>query len=299
MNYALDALWWRLTDPNVRDLAAVLTAPPLWFSGCELPVRTLLGDTGFRYLLDINDYPAQLHEYLEQRKPFANRLGFYAEHLLAFWLETAPHTALLAQNIAVKNDTGQTSGAADFIATLNGEPYHIELTCKYYGCRSGRPSEMAGLDTQDTLAHKAAKLPQQLRLLESEAGRNILERLKLNPKEIRAVSVVRGNGFSQQPQAANEAPLNPYGWHGIYIEDWSEYRFAHSPQNSFSDGLEHRYCLFSRLGLLAPARVCPEATLNEAETRTIRSGIVAVLEPRPDGFWHEVRRIMKVECTEP
>lgn len=287
MNYALDALWWRLTDPHVRDLAAVLTAPPLWLSGCELPVSELLGETGFRYLLDLNDYPTQLHEALHHKKPFAGRLGFYAEHLLAFWLETAPHASLLGQNLTVKNATGQTSGAADFIATLNGKPYHIELTCKFYGCRSGRPSEMVGLDTQDTLMHKAAKLPQQLRLLESEEGRKVLNGLKLNPQELRSVSIVRGNGFSSQPQAADEAPLNPYGWHGLYLEDWAEY--------DFSDGLTRRHFLLPRLGLLAPARVCAEGTFNETETRKIRSGILAVLEQRPDGFWHEVRRIMKVQ----
>lgn len=302
MNYALDALWWRLTDPHVRDLAAILTAPPLWQTGCELPVTELLGDTGFRYLLDLNDYPGQLHETVKNNQPFANRLGFYAEHLLAFWLETAPHASLLGRNVVLKNAAGQTLGAADFIATLNGQPYHIELTCKYYGCRSGRPSEMVGLDTQDTLQHKAGKLPRQLRLLHSEEGRKILARIKLDPQEVRPVSIVRGNGFSAQPQAGREAPLNPYGWHGMYIEDWSEYGFGQNPHTSFwrsspnslSDGLD-RYFLLPRLELLAPARVRSEDTLNEAEVRAIGSGIVAVLEQRPDGFWHEIKRMMKVQ----
>ena len=44
MNYALDALWWKLATPSVRDLATLLTAPPLWQSGCELSVRALLGE---------------------------------------------------------------------------------------------------------------------------------------------------------------------------------------------------------------------------------------------------------------
>ena len=51
MNYALDALWWRLADPHVRALAALLTAPAPWHSGCEMPVHTLLGAHGFRFLL--------------------------------------------------------------------------------------------------------------------------------------------------------------------------------------------------------------------------------------------------------
>ena len=44
MNYALDALWWKLSHPSVRDLATLLTAPPLWQSGCELSVLELLAN---------------------------------------------------------------------------------------------------------------------------------------------------------------------------------------------------------------------------------------------------------------
>ena len=46
MNYALDALWWKLTSQPVRALASLLTAPPLWQSGYELSVRELLVNTG-------------------------------------------------------------------------------------------------------------------------------------------------------------------------------------------------------------------------------------------------------------
>ena len=88
MNYALDALWWKLTSQPVRDLASLLTAPPLWQSGCELSVRELLGEHGFRYLLALDADPAPLTDYLAQRAPFGHRLGIYAEELLAFWLPT-------------------------------------------------------------------------------------------------------------------------------------------------------------------------------------------------------------------
>ncbi|OSI08870.1 Domain of uncharacterised function (DUF1853) [Neisseria animaloris] len=289
MNYALDALWWRLTDPNVRDLASVLTAPALWHSGCELPVRELLGETGFRYLLDLDDRSEALQQYLADKQPFGHRLGLYAEHLLAFWLSTAPHASLLGQNVAVSRADGQTAGAADFIAVLNGRTYHIELTCKYYGCASGRPSEMVGLNRQDRLQNKAAKLPQQLALLQSEAGREASEALGLEPQRIKAVSIVRGVGFSAQPQPLHEAPLNPYGWHGSYIADWAEY--------NFSDGLNRRYCLLPRMNLLAPARMDSAETQNAENIRKTDSGVVAVLEQRPDGWWHEVKRVMKAEAV--
>ena len=132
MNYALDALWWKLTAPSVRDLASLLTAPPLWQSGCELSVRELLGEQGFRYLLALDADPAPLTEHLTQRAPFGHRLGIYAEELLAFWFAHAPHAKLHARNLPVFSD-GQTLGAADFVVSLNRQVYHIELACKYYG----------------------------------------------------------------------------------------------------------------------------------------------------------------------
>ena len=145
MNYALDALWWKLTNPSVRALATLLTAPPLWQSGCELSVRTLLGEHGFRYLLDLDGNPSPLDDYLAEHAPFGNRLGIYAERLLVFWFAHAPHTELHAYNLPVFSDD-LTQGAADFIASINGKPYHIELTCKYYGSGSGKSADLCGLN---------------------------------------------------------------------------------------------------------------------------------------------------------
>ena len=141
MNYALDALWWKLTNPSVCALATLLTAPPLWQSGCELSVRALLGEYGFRYLLDLDGNPSPLDDYLAEHAPFGNRLGIYAERLLVFWFAHAPHTELHAYNLPVFSDD-LTQGAADFIASINGKPYHIELTCKYYGSGSGKSADL-------------------------------------------------------------------------------------------------------------------------------------------------------------
>ena len=70
MNYALDALWWRLTNPQVRDLASLLTAPALWHSGCELSVRQLLGEQGFRFLLALDERPQPLQQFLATHQPY-------------------------------------------------------------------------------------------------------------------------------------------------------------------------------------------------------------------------------------
>ena len=47
------------------------------------------------------------------------------------------------------------------------------------------------------------------------------------------------------------------------------------------------------MAYLAPARVAETETLNATEIRRIGQGLIAVLELRPDGFWHEIERIMK------
>ena len=281
MNYALDALWWKLTAPSVRDLASLLTAPPLWQSGGELSVRELLGEQGFRYLLALDADPAPLTEHLTQRAPFGHRLGIYAEELLAFWFAHAPHTKLHARNLPVFSD-GQTLGAADFVVSLNRQVYHIELACKYYGGGS-QVQDLRGLNPKDTLAGKAAKLVQQLNLLHTPQGRETLTTQALPDSPV-SVSVVRGIGFFPHGFDAFEPPLNPYGWRGVYIRNWAEYRFERT---------EARYHLLDRMAYLAPARVAETDTLNETEIRHIDNGLIAVLELRLDGFWHEAERIMK------
>ncbi|MCF7528796.1 DUF1853 family protein [Neisseria lisongii] len=286
MNYALDALWWKLTRPAVRDLASLLTAPPLWHSGCELNVRTLLGEQGFRYLLSLDANPQPLETHLAAHRPFHYRLGQYAEQLLAFWFAHAPHSELLAHNLSVFAQ-GLTLGAADFIAKLNGEAYHIELTCKYYGSANGSYETLRGLNRQDRLADKAAKLPQQLLLFKFSDGLHTLAAHHL-PTDLKTASIVRGIGFFPAAQQTFEPPLNPYGWRGVYLERWDE-----CPPDP-----ERRYCLLERMAYLAPARIKAEQTLSAAEITAVESGLVAVLEQRPDGCWHEILRIMKAMPSE-
>lgn len=282
MNYALDALWWKLTSQSVRELASLLTAPPLWHSGAELTVRELLGEHGFRYLLSLDQNPQPLTDYLAQHAPFGRRLGLYAEHLLAFWFNHAPHAELLAQNLQVVSD-GLTVGAADFIVKLNGKAYHLELTCKYYGSASGQFDDLCGLNQQDHLADKANKLPQQLMLLKFSDGLKTLQQHQL-PNHLQPASIVRGIGFFTEGFTDFQAPLNPYAWRGVYLTDWNAHDFSRT---------DTRYYLLERMAYLAPARVTETETLSTEAVRQIDSGLVAVLERRPDGYWHEILRIMK------
>ena len=281
MNYALDALWWKLTDPKVRDLASLLTAPPLWLHPNELSPRTLLGEHGFRYLLTLDETPHILAEHLACR-PASSRLGHYAEELLAFWFAHAPHSVLYAHNLPVASD-GRTRGAADFIASLDGTPYHIELTCKYYGSTSPNPATLCGLNPEDKLTGKAVKLQQQLKLFASSDGINTLHRHGY-PVKLTPAVIIRGNAFFPDPDTPALAPLNPYCWRGRHISDWSQYPFANPAE---------RYYPIQRTDFLAPARIAESATIDAQAVRYINSGIIAAVEPRPDGYWHETARIMK------
>ena len=344
MNYALDAIWWRLRHPTVRDLTALLTAPPLWHSGCELPIPRLLGSQGFRFLLSLDDAPAPLTQWLEQEAPFGHRLGRYAESLLAFWLARAPHCQLIARNHPVRSESGQTLGAADFLCLIDSAPYHLELTCKYYGGTA--PDDFQGLNPADTLLGKAAKLQQQCRLFHTpqaraqlpaplqgyletsaasfceaktseagfceaktseagfceaktnEAGFCEAKTSAASPREANTgttdcrqppnlsqapntATIIRGIGFTPNG-ILNGSPLNPLGWSGLLLPQWADYPVQAA----------QRVYPLSRLAYLAPARVPFEQTISATELARQAPGLIAVVEQRPDGMWHETQRLM-------
>ena len=324
MNYALDAIWWRLSHPAVRDLASLLTAPPLWHSGCELPIPRLLGSQGFRFLLSLDNAPAPLTQWLEQEAPFGHRLGRYAESLLTFWLAHAPHCQLIARNHPVRSESGQTLGAADFLCLLDSAPYHLELTCKYYG--STTTDDFQGLNPADTLLGKAAKLQQQCHLFHtpqaraqlpaplqgylktsaasfceaktsaasfceaktSEASTRETNTDKTNYRQtpnisqaLNTATIIRGIGFTPNG-ILNGSPLNLLGWSGLLLPQWADYP-AQAAQ---------RFHLLPRLAYLAPARVPFEQTISAAELARQAPGLIAVVEQRPDGMWHETQRLM-------
>lgn len=277
MNYALDALWWRLQDPAVRDLAAVLTAPPLWHSGREVPVAALLGRQGFRFLLALDDEPFPLYRHLAQEAPFARRLGRYAESLLAFWLAHAPHSELVARNLPLADADGCSLGEADFLCRLDGEAWHLELCCKYYGgCTA---ADFCGLNADDRLSEKADKLQQQMRLLQQPAVEAAYPQYA--GQAWRSGSVVRGVGFSANSTLCGE-PLNPDGWGGRLVDDWCAVELAP----------HQRFYPLPRMAYLAPARVSEKEVLTAEAMAEQDGGLAAIMARRPDGMWHEEGRLM-------
>ena len=324
MNYALDAIWWRLRHPAVRDLATLLTAPPLWHSGCELPIPRLLGNQGFRFLLSLDSQPDPLQQWLEQEAPFGHRLGRYAESLLAFWLAHAPHCQLIARNHPVRSENGQTLGAADFLCLLDSAPYHLELTCKYYGGTT--PDDFQGLNPADTLLSKAAKLQQQCHLFHTPQVRAQLPAPLQGYLKTSAASFCEAKtsaaGFCEaktsaaspretntsktdcrQPQNFSQ-PLNtatiirgtgftPNGILNSYPLNPLGWSGLLLPQwADYPAQATQRFYPLPRLAYLAPARVPLEQTITAAELAHQAPGLIAVVEPRPDSMWHETQRLM-------
>lgn len=280
MNYAQDALWWRLTHPIVRDLASLLTAPSLWHSGRELPIATLLGEHGFRFLLALNEEPHRLPEHL-----VASRLGHYAENLLAFWFANAPHSQLLARNLPIFSGSQQL-GALDFIVALSGSLYHIELTCKYYGSVTGQPETMFGLNPQDKLLAKQQKMQQQLALSQHPDAQATLAQLGIASENLTRVSLIRGMGFTHSGSLPEHTLYPANAWTGTLISQSEQW------QSWVADS---RFYLFKRSEYLAPARISYAQTISRETAMTLSSGLIAEVVLRPDDFWHEQQRMMLPE----
>lgn len=278
MNYALDALWWELKEPKVRDLATLLVAPSPWETGVELPVSTLLGETGFRFLLQLDQMPEALHSFLAEQT-VTSRLGLYAEYLLMFWFSHAPHCQLLAHNFVI-NENGKTLGALDFLVLINDAPFHLELTCKYYGGCSQKLDEFVGLNTDDVLLNKVEKLKHQLNLSVRDDVQALCQHYAV--KAVQAASIVRGNLFVPigNINLSDDSVLNPYGWYGTLVEDIDD----------LAEFKEARFARLSSLYLLAPARVSLDETLGLDEI--FGGAIFTLLQLRFDGFYHEVQRFM-------
>lgn len=280
MNYALDALWWWLESADVRSLAALLTAPPLWTSGCELDVRVLLGEQGFRYLLELDASPEPLHQWLAARP--SERLGFYAENLLAFWFAHAPHSRLLAHNLPVFSGSRMT-GALDFVVELSGCLYHIELAVKYYGDTQGQPENMAGLNRADRFLAKQYKIQQQLVLSGSLNGQAALAQIDIIGQGIRRATVLRGTWFTQNGVLPSYRVYPRNSWCGILVEQEQQWQ-------QFAE--DARFYPLKRREYLAPVRVLLEQTVSREDAAAGSNGLYALVLPRADGFWHETQRIM-------
>lgn len=259
---------------SVRDLAFLLSAPSPWTSGCDIDPARLLGAQGEQRLCELDARPQPLLDWLASHQPL-RRLGRYAELLLTFWFQFAPHIQLVSANLAVRDAKSHTVGEFDFLLRLDGEPWHLEVASKFYLQQPQTDAEWVGPGLQDAWPLKAAKLAQQLVLSRHPAASALLP-----PGFVGCRAGLRLTGWrftSGQPVS------QPAGWVASVSGAW-----PCRPAGA-------RWVLLPRLAWLSPARVSEEYTLAESDLRArlaLPAGpqLVAALQPDSTGTWCEVTR---------
>ncbi|WP_159874979.1 DUF1853 family protein [Aquitalea denitrificans] len=268
------------TQPALRDLAFLLTAPAPWDSGSNLSPQRLLGRDGPALLAALEHDPAPLNAWLAAQP--CRRLGHYAERLLAFWFHLAPHIELVAANLPVSDAGGRTVGEFDFLVRLDGEPLHVETASKFYLQLGRGPDTLIGPSLRDAWLLKAAKLQAQLRLVHHPAARRVLP---AGFADCASQARLAGWFFYSQ-MLAPQPPLAAdqlQGWISPVWQDWP----SCSPAS--------RWIWLPRLQWLAPARVRDDTvreqhSLRQELLQAAVPQLVAELLPVGDGYWEEVAR---------
>jgi hypothetical protein len=264
----------------VRDLAFLLLSPSPWQASANLAPQHLLGPHGWPLLAELDAEPSALLDWLAAHP--VNRLGRYAELLLAFWFRRAPHCELVAHNLPVRTEDGRTVGEFDFLIRLDGAPWHIELASKYYLMLGHAAVTLIGASLRDGWLLKAAKLEAQLTLARHPAAAAVLP-----PGFNGAPSAARITGWLFLPDSADlSAPLEPSaprGWFAPLAGVWPKRR------------TDTRWAWLPRLQWLAPARVDELCTYDEEALRRQladidRPQLVAEVSEVEPGQWQEVAR---------
>ncbi|TWI53102.1 hypothetical protein IQ22_02945 [Pseudomonas duriflava] len=123
-----------LRTPAVRDLAWVLTSPPLLDLSCQ---RHPLAASDWTakpwkiadWLCSLDRDPAVLEYWLTQGND--RRLGRHYEQLWQFALTQAPGVSLLGANIPIRVE-GHTLGELDLLVQDQDGIHHLEIAVKYY-----------------------------------------------------------------------------------------------------------------------------------------------------------------------
>lgn len=229
-NVRLEQLAPRLTHPLVRSLAWLIGSPGLLDPRDARFKGRLVGDDwcsraladATPWLLGLDGAPQELVNHVQARP--TRRLGRLAEALIAFWLEHAPETELLACNLPVR-EGGRTLGEFDFILREQGanRATHWESAVKFYLQLPDAQamSGYVGPGDNDTLGAKVDKVFQrQLALRESSAGRKVLAAAQV--EELDARAFLKGWLFYEgapgnRSQGADAPGLSKTHWRGWWL----------------------------------------------------------------------------------
>ena len=296
-------------QPQVRDLAWLLASPSLVAGGgraahavdddwCQ---RRHLEQLPWLQALDRD--PAPLVAWLDRHQR-DERIGRYAELLLAYWLEHWPGADGVARSVQVR-DRRRTIGEFDLLWGDRRERVirHWELAVKFYlrSEPSADPGVWIGPNPDDHLHAKLETMfSRQLRLARRPEARAVLQRHfpRYDPDRVVAQAFLKGYLF--YPAAEWPQPQHlPRGLGDRHAMGWwlPIAGVAALPRR----GRDSRYVDLPKSQWLAPAvrdrgteRVLAHGEmvdhLRAHFRRRLHARLVAELRPGLDGRWHERSR---------
>ena len=250
--------WHALSDPHVRALAWLLSAPnllnptaPQW----QNKIATIsMHDDIAAWLMELQQAPEELHRFLDIQK--FTRLGLYAEKLLAWYFQKKEN--LFAYGLQVRKGKEETLGEFDFLFWRESQLIHWEFASKFYLLNSGlsknAPNYQAeyfvGPNLADTLAAKMRKILDRQLALGTHA-----EAQALLPQALfEAQALVKGWLFYRKDENLHSDEL---GLMDEHCKGWwcsIDEVDTHTSDCNF---------VLTRLSWLAPARVSCDAGLTK------------------------------------
>lgn len=293
----------QLRQPQVRDLAWVILAPPM-LRETPWPQRHPLAASDWvdhpqrlrQWLHDLDRDSHLLEQWLSQLA--TRRLGLYYERLWQFALQHAPGVELLAANLPIRTG-GHTLGELDILLRDAEGVHHLELAIKLYlgppGGDGKDPAHWLGPGCHDRLDVKLAHLAEhQLPISARAESREALAALEI--EQLSAQLWLAGYLFYPWPAHA-DSPTGAHPQHltgqWLHQRDWQAFVEQSLPGN---------WQPLPRQAWLAPAHCAPDecwslerfdAWLNALDPLAPAQLLVRLVADE-DGEWDEAQRVFLV-----
>ena len=230
--------------PIVRDLAWILTSPPLMADNLDHYSAFNFDRSALENCWDWLTYLEKNPQKITLNKSLFKKLGHYFESLLAFlfsqgWQDKVISTRLLARNIKIIKD-GKTLGELDLLlCNQHGQIIHVECAVKFYLGKTGYSQwfDWIGPNGIDRLDLKLERLLQHQLSVKDKIDRSALENIcaqnNIGLSQIRSAYFLRGIFFYSHNRSKHLPALaNPDALTAPWMtkSDFIKYRFKH-PQH--------------------------------------------------------------------